>query len=154
MRTLGFTTVLLLGLATVPSGAHLLELPNKLRLSAASYFTVQNIYRGWALLGILVVAALISSVTLTLRLRPRRAGFVPALVASLCVFATQIVFWAFTFPVNQRTANWTILPSDWQQLRLQWEFSHAASALLNIAAFAAAIVAVMNAARAETPVAT
>jgi hypothetical protein len=41
--------------------AHLLELPNKIGLARDDYLTVQQIYRGWALLGIVVVAALIST---------------------------------------------------------------------------------------------
>ena len=32
--------------------AHLFELPNKIHLSREDYLTVQQIYRGWALLGI------------------------------------------------------------------------------------------------------
>ncbi|HEV8657074.1 MAG TPA: hypothetical protein VGS96_00470 [Thermoanaerobaculia bacterium] len=37
--------------------AHLFELPNKIGLSRDDYPTVQQIYRGWALAGILVLGA-------------------------------------------------------------------------------------------------
>ena len=38
--------------------AHLLELPHKIHLPAAEYLTVQQIYAGWALLGIVPLAAI------------------------------------------------------------------------------------------------
>ena len=73
--------------------------------------------------------------------RKRRAEFVPALVSFACLAGTQLLFWTFTFPANQRTAKWTVLPEGWMALRAQWEYSHAASALLNLAALIALIVA-------------
>jgi len=47
--------------------------------------------------------------------------------------------------VNQATQNWTVLPSNWAELRARWEYSHAASALLNLAALGAVILAVLSA---------
>jgi len=57
---------------------------------------------------------------------------------------TQIVFWTFTFPVNQQTSNWTVLPPDRARLRAQWEYSHAASAVLNLIALVALILSAMQ----------
>jgi hypothetical protein len=37
--------------------------------------------------------------------------------------------------------NWTSASDHWQALRRRWEYSHAASAVLNLVAFAAAILA-------------
>jgi len=45
--------------------AHLLELPDKLKLSYHDYLTVQQIYKGWALIGIVVPVALAATVILT-----------------------------------------------------------------------------------------
>jgi hypothetical protein len=39
------------------------------------------------------------------------------------------------------TSNWTILPNNWTHLRAQWEYSHAAGALLNLSAFLALLFA-------------
>jgi hypothetical protein len=64
--------------------------------------------------------------------------------AFLAILLTQVVFWLFTFPVNRRTNNWTEAPEDWEQLRDRWEFSHAASALLNFIAFVCVAVAILN----------
>jgi hypothetical protein len=58
-----FLSLLFAGLAMAPAFAHLLELPNKINLPRDEYFTVQQIYRGWALLGIVVVGALLSTLS-------------------------------------------------------------------------------------------
>ena len=105
-----FFSLLFVALALAPSAAHLLELPTKLTLSRDDYLTVQQIYRGWELLGIVVFGALLSTLALTVLSRHRRRQFALALTAFLCVVGTQVVFWAFTYPNNQVTQNWTVLP--------------------------------------------
>jgi hypothetical protein len=137
-----FLAVFMVALALVPAGAHLLELPHKIRMSADAYRTVQNLYRGWALLGLVVIAALLSTLMLALTDRGTRA-FVSSLIAVLCIAATQVIFWAFTFPVNKTTVNWTVLPDNWQQLRTRWEYSHAVSALFHLVALIAVIRSVL-----------
>jgi energy-coupling factor transporter transmembrane protein EcfT len=54
------------------------------------------------------------------------------------------LFWTFTFPANQQTSNWTVLPENWMALRTQWEYSHAASAVLNLIALIALIFSVLT----------
>lgn len=66
-----------------------------------------------------------------------------ALIAFLCIAGTQIVFWTFTFPANQATDNWTVLPEHWEKLRRQWEYSHAAGAGLDLIALIALIILVI-----------
>jgi hypothetical protein len=47
-----FFSLLFAALALAPALAHLLELPNKINLSRDDYLTVQQIYKGWALVSI------------------------------------------------------------------------------------------------------
>lgn len=143
MNALRFMALLFAALALGPALAHLLELPNKIGLPRADYLTVQQIYRGWALLGIVVVGALLSTLGLAIATRARRREFVPAFIAFLCIAGTQVIFWTFTFPANRATANWTMLPAQWEALRTQWEYSHAASAVLNLAALVAVAVSLL-----------
>src|SRR5918992_5517112 len=105
-----FFSLLFAALALAPALAHLLELPNKIGLSRDDYLTVQQIYRGWALLGFVVAGALLSTLVLTIMLRNRPKVFALTLVAFVCILGTQVVFWTFTFPANQQTSNWTVLP--------------------------------------------
>jgi ribose/xylose/arabinose/galactoside ABC-type transport system permease subunit len=121
----------------------LLELPNKIGLSREEYLTVQQIYRGWALTGVFVFGALLSTATLAIMVRKRPKVFVLTLIALLCIVGTQVVFWTFTYPANQITNNWTVLPENWQELRKQWEYSHAASAGLNLIAVITLILSIL-----------
>jgi hypothetical protein len=110
--------------------AHLFELPNKIRLSREEYLTVQQIYRGWALLGIAVVGVLVSTSVLAVRVRSTSVEFNLTLASALCIALSLIVFFAVTFPANRQTANWTVLGADWQAVRRRWEYSHAIGAVL------------------------
>ena len=133
-------SLLLATLAMMPAAAHVLELPNKIGLSGIEYLTVQRLYRGWAFARLVVVAALMSMLVLLFMVRECPTAFALAWVAFLCLIGTQLVFWTFTQPVNRVTANWTLLPGDWFELRRRWEYSHAASAALNLVALVALIV--------------
>ena len=93
-----FFGVILTALALVPAGAHFFELPNKIDLAQDHYFIVQNTYRGWALFGIVVVAALAINLVLALMLRGRGAPFWLALAALLCIAAALVIF--FSLPIR------------------------------------------------------
>jgi hypothetical protein len=140
MSTVWVVSLLLATLAMMPAAAHALELPNKIGLSGIEYLTVQRLYRGWAFARLIVAAALAAMVVLLFMVRELPTAFALAWVAFLCLAGTQLVFWIFTQPVNRVTANWTFLPGDWSELRRRWEYSHAASAVLNLAALVALIV--------------
>src|SRR3546814_6196718 len=91
-RLLAFLAIILTALALVPAGAHLAETANKLPLPETDYLTVQQIYRGWALFGIVLFGALAAdllfAVTLPRRQGPFRlahAGFLP-IAAPLAIF--------------------------------------------------------------------
>jgi hypothetical protein len=71
--------------------------------------------------------------------------FALACIALGSVFVTQVIFWAFTFPVNQQTHNWTTLPVNWMTLRERWEYSHATAAVFDLIAFVAVVLAVLAA---------
>jgi hypothetical protein len=139
-----FLSLLFCSLALAPALAHLLELPNKIGLPRDEYLVVQQIYAGWWMLGVFVFGALLSTLALTIVARKRPGELGPALTAFLCIVTAQAIFWTFTFPANQQTANWTRLPDNWPELRIQWEYSHAAGAMLNLVAFIAVIIAVLK----------
>ena len=137
-------SVLFTALAMIFSGAHLFELPHKIGLSGGDYLTVQQIYRGWQFAGIVVVGEIVSIAALAYAVRHNRRIFIPTLIALMCVIGTQILFWTFNFPANQATDNWATLPAGWETLRQRWEFAHAASALLNLAALIALLEALLG----------
>ena len=91
---------MLTALALVPTGAHLFELPNKIGLSEGQYFTVQGIYRGWALFGIALFGAAIADLALVVLLRRQHVASRWAIVAPVAMLATLAIFFVWTFPTN------------------------------------------------------
>lgn len=144
LYTLRVIAILFTALATIPAGAHLLSMASKLKLDQADYLASQRAYDGWSLLAIVVLGALLSTFALAIVLYREREPYLLATLAFLCIVGTQVIFWTFTFPANQATQNWTALPVDWETLRLQWEVSHAASAILNLAALTLLAVAAVK----------
>ena len=138
-RLVQLLAIVAAALYLVPAGAHLFELPHKMALSTAEYMTVQQIYAGWELFGIVIAIALLATLTNTLLVRADRRAFRWSLVAFLALAATQGVFWVFTYPINVATRFWTISPELFEAARRQWEYSHAASALLTFVALVATV---------------
>jgi hypothetical protein len=144
MKAVLFSSLLFTGLAMAAAFAHVFELPNKIGMSAEDYLVVQQIYRGWSLLGIVVFGALFSTLALTILARSNPGQFGLAVAAFLCIVGAQIIFWAFTYPANQATRNWTVLPENWLELRARWEYSHAAGAALDLVAFITLLLAAIT----------
>ncbi len=137
LRLTQFIAMVLTALTLVPLGAHLAALPNKIDLGQTDYFIAQNIYRGWALFGAVMIGAALASLSLAILLRRQGAAFVLAMVNLLCLVGTLAIFFAFTYPTNQATNNWTAIPADWQDLRWEWEISHAVNAVIAFGGFCA-----------------
>src|SRR5262249_57612865 len=103
LRVVQFLAVVLTALALVPGGAHVFALVNKINLGAEQYFIVENIYRGWALFGVVLIGALLADLALALMLRRRGgAAFVLALLGFCGVALTLAVFFLWTYPPIRR----------------------------------------------------
>jgi hypothetical protein len=145
LRMVQFLGIVLIALALVPVGSHLMELPNKIDLAQKQYFTVQAIYLGWAIpASIVLIGGLAASLVLTIMLRGQRAPFWLALAAVLLVGATLVIFFVWTYPANQATSNWTTVPENWRALRVQWEYSHAMNAVLTFIALCAVTLSTLT----------
>jgi hypothetical protein len=149
LKSVQFIALILTALALVPGGAHLFALPNKIGLVQDQYFVVQSIYRGWALFGAVLIPALLANLLLAVMLRGRGAPFVLALIAAFCMAATLVIFFIWTYPANQATSNWTTVPENWEQLRRQWEYSHAVNALATFVALCSLVLSVLTTSQAR-----
>jgi hypothetical protein len=134
LKALQFFAVVLTALALIPAGAHFFELPNKIGLPQDQYFIVQNIYRGWALFAVVLFPALGATLALTIALRQQGSAYWLALAGFLCIATNVVIFFAFTYPANVATSNWTVVPANWEMLRTRWEVSHAVNAVVMFAA--------------------
>jgi hypothetical protein len=68
-------------------------------------------------------------------------AFPLALAGFVLVALTLAVFFTWTYPANQETANWTVAPENWQALRTQWEYAHATNAVLTFVALCSVTLA-------------
>jgi hypothetical protein len=140
---LQFAALLVLAVALVPGGAHLFELPNKIAMSPEQYMVVQSIYRGWELFGIPLLGAVALTLIHAIAVRTNGPAVRLSLGALFCLIANLAIFFAFTFPMNVATSNWTVMPTDFEAARRQWEYSHAVNAALMLAAFASLTLSVL-----------
>ena len=143
LKSVRLFTIVMVALCLVPAGAHFFELTNKMSLSPVAYMTVQKIYSGWSFFGVPIITALLLTLIHTFMMRNDRAAFLMSVIAALCLAATQVVFWMFTYPINVATDNWTVAPEAFEAARRQWEYSHAVNAILTFVAFVAIILSVL-----------
>jgi len=134
LKTARFASLLLTALATGVAFCHLLELPNEMGLPASTWLEVQKVlYNGFGrIVGPAEYVALIATVVVLLLVRKRRTIFVLTLTAALCIAVALIVWVSFVGPANLRVDTATSVPIDWMQVRDQWEYGHAARAVLFI----------------------
>jgi hypothetical protein len=144
VKILLFASIMLVAIAMAATWAHLLEMPAKMTLSREQYFTVQQIYRGWAWLGVVIFVALASTSALTVLARPDQAIVWAAAAPTACMVLALVVFFSYTLPANQATANWTVIPDNWARLRSHWEYAHATEAFLYFAALLFLAAAAVN----------
>lgn len=136
MTYLKVLAIALTAIILVPSGAHLFELPGKIGLEQGAYFTVQGIYAGWSLFAVPIFAAILANGALFFvarRHHPSSAWL--ALGSGGLITINLVIFFIWVFPANQATQNWTTQPENWELLRQQWEYGHAANAFIVFAAF-------------------
>src|SRR4029450_12476054 len=99
LKLLEFLAIVSTALYLVPTGAHLFEMANKMALPQFEYMTVQKIYAGWSLFGIVVGVALFATLLHAWLVRADRKALALSLAALVALVGTQLVFWIFTYPM-------------------------------------------------------
>ena len=139
-----FLAIVTTGLALIAPGAHVFELLRKMALPDAQYHIVQDIYRGWWIVGLLLPAALIANAALAIAVKDDGSARGLAIGAAALLLINLVVFAVWTLPVNRVTSDWTVHLPDWEALRRQWEYSHAVNAVITLAAFCASTLAALH----------
>jgi len=137
-----FLAVVLTALALLPGGAHLMALSAKIAMPEDPYFVAQQVYRGWAWVGVVIFLAIFANFAAAFVAHGRRRQLFT--VAGLLIAATLAIFFIWTYPANQATGNWTSAPERWEQLRTQWEYSHAANATITFLALLCSVGAAVS----------
>jgi hypothetical protein len=148
LKTWRFVAIMLTALSMATAFAHLLEMPAKLRIDGAMWLTLlQTLYPPafGPVGGTCEGGALVTTNGLAVYVRHRQPVFGWTLLAAVFLIATHAAFWLLVQPVNATMGPLTsaTLPADWMQLRGQWEYTHAARALMQIVALGALVVSVL-----------
>jgi hypothetical protein len=146
----------------IPSAAHVLELPGKMRLSREQYLAVQPIYYpGFTVIGVAEPLSIIALAVL-LALSPRATStFWLIAGATLASMLTHLLYWILTAPVNRAWlederlsgsaqrffgARGSTNERDWTRLRDRWEQSHLYRAVTSVVAFVLLSIAFLRSA--------
>lgn len=147
MKSLRFLTIMLTALSLSAAFAHLLEMLAKLTYNGAQWLgLLQTLYPTYGKVsGVCEIGAVVAVLVLVVALRSHRTAFLWTLLAATCLIATHATFWIWVAPVNAALVPLSpeTLPADWTRLRNQWEFAHAARAILQIVALAALVISIL-----------
>jgi hypothetical protein len=151
LRTWRLATIMFTALSMGTALAHLLEMPAKLTYDGSLWLLLlQTLYPSFGTIGgSCEVAAVVTSVVLVGLVRNHRRAFGWTFAAALALVAAHAAFWIWVASVNTTLLPLTpeTLPSDWTRLRDQWEYTHAARAVLQIFALTFLAISVLV----ETP---
>jgi Anthrone oxygenase len=149
-----FITIILASLSMAMAFCHLLEMPPRLGWDASLWVgatVTGNVFRLFGTVGAVIeTGAWIAAVVLAFLLRRHGPTAFRLTVAGAVLFVSAFVaWWVFVFPVNTEIANWTVetVPADWTEWRAQWEYAHAARAVLQLLGLGALVLSVVV----ETP---
>src|SRR3954464_3898434 len=141
LRIWRMTTLVLASLSMAMGFAHLLQLPVRMRYDRARWRETQSMYRlfGPPIGASIEGGAVLTSVGLAWLVRHRQPAFRWTLAGAVLFVVAQGVWGLLIAPVNARMADWTpeTMPPDWERVRAQWEYTHAARAMLMIIGLAA-----------------
>jgi hypothetical protein len=150
LKTLRFITLILVGLWMGLEFSHTLEFPSKMQYDGQLYMTVQNtLYQYFGAPGpgaIVTVGAFVSTISLLFLVRKRHPAVYWTLIGTLClVLAFPVVYFWQIEPVNVvfRQATPQALPTNWMQLRQQWEYGHLTNFVLTLFSFSTLLVSVV-----------
>jgi hypothetical protein len=143
LRLVQFPAMMLTALALVPSGAHLAALPNRWRwrrqpISSTSRPMLDGPLRHCP------VRRFDSEYGAAIVLRKLGRSFRYALASFCLLLPTLPSSLRLDLPDNQATNNWTVVPKNWNAVRIQWEYSHAANAVVRFAALVCVVMAVLR----------
>ncbi|MUG91400.1 DUF1772 domain-containing protein [Scytonema sp. UIC 10036] len=155
LKTWRLITLILVALYMGLEFSHALELPAKMQYDGLLYVTVQNtLYQYFGAPGpgaIITVGALICSIVLLFLVRKRHPAFQWTLAGTIFLaLAFPVIYFSFIEPVNRVVEQTTpqSLPTNWVELRNQWEYAHATNFVLTLIGFSALLISILV----DTPV--
>jgi hypothetical protein len=153
LRVWRFITIILTAMTMALAFCHLMEMPARMTWDAELWMRVTAIgglYRMFGSVGaFLEVGAVVAVILLSFLVRGRQRAFGWTLAGAACLVVSHLIWWLLVFPANNEFARWTLtsIPADWEKWRAQWEYTHAARAVLQLLGLGALVLSVLI----ETP---
>ncbi len=143
-----FITILLTALLLTLGFTHLWQLPPRMSFDGALWLETLRRYVEFGPEGpgpVIEVAAVLSTIALVFMVRGRKPAFALTLSAAITLVVSMLAWWVFVYPINVELARWTaeMLPQNWTDFRDQWEYTHAARAVLMLVALGALVWSVL-----------
>jgi hypothetical protein len=132
---------------------HLLELPQRMQFDQQLWVRVtviENVYRLFGSVGaVFETTAILTAIVLVFLIYKRGSTFYWALGGAILLVLAFVSWIMFVAPMNAEFALWLTNPVsvDWTRYRDQWEYGHAANALIKIIALSLLVISVLV----ETP---
>jgi len=135
LRIWRFSTMMSTAVTMSAALAHIMELPAKMRYERRLYVKLhRTLYPTFGkTAGIAEAVAVLTGGVLAGWMRYRRCRTSPeATAAAVSLAAAHGLFWMLVHPANKTMTSWPLdsIPSDWLRWRNQWEYTHAARAVL------------------------
>jgi hypothetical protein len=149
LRAWRFIALMLASLSLSLSVAHLLELPQRMQFDQQLWVevtVVENLYRLFGSVGaVFEIGALVAAIGLAFWVRKRGAVFYLALAGAVFLGLALAGWLVFVAPMNAEFATWLTepVPADWTRYRDQWEYAHAAIALIKTLGLSCLVVSVL-----------
>jgi hypothetical protein len=149
LQTWRFTSIFSTAMTMTAAVAHFMELPGKMKYEPPLYVRLhRTLYPTYGkTAGYAEFVAVVSTGALawwTGKRQLRAASLTTA--AAGCLAAAHAIFWALVAPANRKMSSWELdaIPAEWQRWRDQWEYSHAARAVLVTGALGALVASVLR----------
>ena len=153
IRVWRFITLMLASFSLSLSMTHLLELPQRMQFDQQLWIRVtviENIYRLFGTVGAAFeITAILTAIILVFLVRKYGSTFYWTLGGAILLAIAFVSWIIFIAPMNAEFAKWltTPIPSNWMQYRDQWEYAHAANAIVKIMGLSLLVISVLV----ETP---
>ena len=155
IRAWRFITLMLASFSLSLSMTHLLELPQRMKFDQQLWVKVtvfENVYRLFGSVGAFFeITAILTAVVLIFLVHRRGSAFYWTLGGTILLVLAFVSWITFVAPMNAEFARWLTnpVPLDWTRYRNQWEYAHAANALIKIIGLSLLVISVLVETRSE-----
>ena len=149
VQSLRFAAILLAAFSLSLSMTHLLEFPQRMLFEQQLWVNVtvvENVYKYFGTVGaVFEIGAILMAIVLSCLVRGHGAAFYWTASGALLLVIAFVSWIVFVSTANAELARWLTspIPANWTSTRNQWEYAHAANALVKIVGFSCLVISLL-----------